>query len=134
MLKLKFLNVVLYIFIKYFIIFLLFMIKDNSFKLLELNNIRNGRDLFYYLWIVLFFPVIDVILFSVPLYYCLRTKNKIYFTVSLLAIFSIEYLMNIYFTSQKLFDINVFLKVIIGLILFFIFFYKNMFNKFKLKL
>lgn len=131
MLKPKFLNIVIYIFIKYLIIFLLFMIKENSFKLLELNNIRNGEDLFYYLWIVLFFPIVDIILFSVPLYYCLKTKNKIYFVLSLLTIFSIEYLMNVYFTSQKVFDVDVFLKVIIGLILFFIFFYRSIFNTFK---
>lgn len=131
MLKSKFLNLVIYIFIKYLIIFLLFMVKNNNFKLLELNNIRNGQDLFYYLWIILFFPIIDVILFSVPLYYSLKTKNKVYFVLSLLTVFSIEYLMSVYFTSQKIFDIDVLVKVIIGVIVFLIFFYRNIFNKFR---
>ncbi|KZE77640.1 hypothetical protein AV926_14035 [Myroides marinus] len=125
MLKLKFSNVLVYIFVKYLIIFFLFMVKDNNFKLLELNNIKNGQDLFYYLWIILFFPIIDIILFSIPLYYSLKIKNMIYFILSSLTIFGVEYLMNVYFTSQKILDIDVLLKVVIGVILFFIFFYKN---------
>lgn len=129
--KPKFLNVVFYMFIKYLIIFFLFMVKDKNFKLLELNNIRNGQDLFYYLWIILFFPIIDVILFSAPLYYSLKTKNKVYFVLSLLAVFSIEYLMNVYFTSQKIFDKDVFLKVIVGVIIFLIFFFRSIFIKFR---
>lgn len=131
MLKSKFSNVVIYVFIKYFIVFLLFMIKDNNLKLLKLNNIRNGEDLFYYLWIVLFFPIIDIILFSIPLYYSFKIKNKVYFVLSLLIIFGVEYLMNVYFSSQKIFDIDVFIKVIIGIIVFLIFFYRVIFYKFK---
>lgn len=124
MFKPKYLNVVLYTFIKYIIIFSFFMIKDNSFKLLQFNNIRNGQDLFYYLWILLFFPIIDIILFSAPLYFGLKSKKKIIFLLSLILIFSIEYLMNVYFTSQKIFDKDVLLKVLIGMLLFIIFFHK----------
>jgi len=94
-------------------------------------NIKDGTDLFYYLWIILFFPILDIILFSIPLYYSLKTKNKVYFILNLLTVFIIEYLMNVYFTSQKIFDIDVLLKVIIGVIVFLIFFYKSIFEKFK---
>lgn len=130
MFKPKYLNVVLYTFIKYIIIFSFFMIKDNSFKLLQFNNIKNGQDLFYYLWILLFFPVIDIILFSAPLYFSLKSKNKFIFLINLILIFSIEYLMNVYFTSQKIFDKDVLLKVLIGIIIFILFFYKAIRSKF----
>lgn len=129
MLKPKYLNIILYIFIKYIVIFFLFMIKDNSYKLLQINNIRNGQDLFYYLWIVLFFPIIDIILFSIPIYFSFKIKNKLIFILSLLSIFGIEYFMNIYFTSQKAFDTDVILKVTIGVILLGIFFYKPIYSK-----
>lgn len=36
------------------------MIVNNEFKLLQVNNIKNGQDLFYYLWIFAYAIVILV--------------------------------------------------------------------------
>ncbi len=132
MLKINYLNICFYLLINCIIFYLFLMIMNNDFTMLKgVFNIKDGTDLFYYLWIILFFPILDIILFSIPLYYSLKTKNKVYFILNLLTVFIIEYLMNVYFTSQKIFDIDVLLKVIIGVIVFLIFFYKSIFEKFK---
>ena len=129
MLKPIFINVCISIFLS-FIIFLGFrMIINEDYKLLEFNSIRNTQNLFYYLWIVLFFPIIDIVLFSVPLYFSLKIKNKLAMIISLLCIFIIEYFIYVYFTSQKTFDEDGLHKVIISILIFTFFFYKTIWKK-----
>lgn len=124
-----FINVCISIFLS-FIIFLGFkMVINEDYKLLEFNSIRNTQNLFYYLWIVLFFPIIDIVLFSVPLYFSLKIKNKLAMIISLLCIFIIEYFIYVYFTSQKTFDEDGLHKVIISILIFTFFFYKTIWKK-----
>ena len=129
MLKPIFINVCISIFLS-FIIFLGFrMIINEDHRLLEFNSIRNTQNLFYYLWIVLFFPIIDIVLFSVPLYFSLEIKNNLAMIISLLCIFIIEYSIYVYFTSQKTFDEDGLHKVIISILIFTFFFYKTIWKK-----
>lgn len=106
------------------------MIINNEFKLLQINNIKNGTDLFYYLWIVLFFPILDMILFAMPLYFGLKSKKSLNFTFIFIIVFLIEYFIYAYFTSQKLINRDALFKVIISIILLGIFFYKSIRIKF----
>jgi C4-dicarboxylate transporter len=106
------------------------MVTNKEFKLLQLSNIRNGEDLFYYLWLVLFFPIVDMILFSIPLYFSLKTKKTLIFLIGIIAILLIEYFAYTYFTSQKLINRDAFLKVIINAFLLTLFFYKTIRLKF----
>lgn len=124
MLRPNFINVCISVFVSSIIFLIIPMIMDGDYRLLEFNNIRNGQDLFYYFWIVMFFPIIDIILFSLPLYFGLKVKNKVLMVVSLFTIFIIEYFIYVYFTSQKVFDEDGLQKVIISVIVFAIFFYK----------
>ena len=79
---------------------------------------------YFFLWIVLFFPILDIILFAIPLYFSLKAKTLI-FVISIIIILLIEYLIYAYFTSQKLFALDSLLKVIVNILLLFIFFYKT---------
>lgn len=129
--KPTYLNICINIFLKYLIFYLFLMILNDDFKLLQLNNIRNGEDLFYYIWIVLFFPILDIILFSAPLYFSFKIKKGTYFILSILLIIFIEYFLYAYFTSQKVLNQDAFLKIIISIALLFTLFYRDIFNKFK---
>lgn len=125
MLAPKIQNICVSVFVKYLIFYLILMISNNSFKLLHIGYVKNGIDLFYYLWIVLFFPIMDLILFSVPLFFILRLKNYLYFFLGLLLVLLAEYFIYTYFTSQKVFNQDALLKVVISFITFFLLFYKS---------
>ena len=124
MIELTKLNICISIILKYLIFYILLMFINKEFQLLEFNNIKNGQDLFFFLWIVLFFPILDIILFAIPLYFTLKAKTLI-FVISIIVILLIEYLIYAYFTSQKLFALDSLLKVIVNILLLFIFFYKT---------
>ena len=129
--KPTFLNVCGYLFLRCIIFYCVLMIVNNDFKLLQLSNIKNGQDLFYYLWIVLFFPVVDIFLFSIPIYFSLKIKNVISFILVIGLILLIEYSIYAYFTSQFFFNKDAFIKIIISGILLWVFFYKHIISMFK---
>jgi hypothetical protein len=132
MLKPTFLNICFSIFLKYLIFYLLLMAINNEFKLLQFSNIRNGQDLFYYLWLVLFFPIVDIILFSIPVYFSLKIKTAIGFSLVIGLILFLEYSIYAYFTSQKTFNKDALIKTFISIILLLLFFYKHIALKFKI--
>lgn len=105
------------------------MVMNKEFKLLQISNIRNGQDLFYYLWIVLFFPIIDIVLFAIPEYFSLKAKKMSIFVISITVILLIEYFIYAYFTSQKLINRDALLKVIITIAVLLLFFYKAIRSK-----
>lgn len=106
------------------------MVVNNEFKLLQINNIKNGQDLFYYLWIVLFFPLVDIILFATPLYFSFKAKRFLIFVSSIIIILLIEYIIYAYFTSQKMFNQDALFKMLISLITLLVFFHKTIRSKF----
>ena len=130
MLKPTVLNICISILLKYLIFYIILMMINNEFKLLQINNIKNGTDLFYYLWIVLFFPIVDMILFAAPLYFGLKARKALSFIMIIIITLLIEYFIYAYFTSQKLVNRDALFKVIISLIILFIFFYKTIRSKF----
>lgn len=125
MLRPSFANIVLYIFVKYLIVYAVFMVATKNFKLLEIGKIKNGEDLFYYLWIILFIPIVNILLISVPLFLSFKVKNKIYFLSLIVIIFLVEYFVYVYFTSQKYFDVKGIIIEIISCVIFYLFFYRK---------
>ena len=55
------------IFVKYFLLYLFLLGKNHDSYFLA-PGIRNGADLFYYLWLLLALPTMDVVCFLGPLY------------------------------------------------------------------
>ena len=130
MLKPTFLNICISIFFKYVLFYILLMVINDDFQLLQINNIKNGQDLFYYLWIVLFFPVVDIILFALPIYFSFNAKKHINYVLYIIPILTIEYFIYAYFTSQKIINQDAFFKVIISFILLLVLFHKTIRLKF----
>ncbi len=124
MFKLNFSNILLYILVKYFVLYGVLMIKGSNTKLLEIGSIKNGEDLFYYLWVILFLPIVCMIIFSAPLYFTLKVKGLIKFISLITLIFIAEFFLYTYLASQADY-INGIINAVIGLLLLFIFFYKS---------
>lgn len=127
MLKPSFLNVCIFWFAKCIIFYFFLMIINNEFKLLQINNIRNGQDLFYYLWMVLVFPILDIIFFSFPIYYSLK-KGKVWLSVIFIC-FIIEYILFVY-SKKRILNTDAIANFIISIIVFFLFFHKMIRSKF----
>lgn len=130
MLKVSFLNIILYYLVKYMAFYVMLMFKNKNYAFLEVGSISNGQDLFYYLWMLLFLPIISMILFSAPLYYSFKVSNTIYFLLIIAAVLAVEYLIYTYFASQT--DLmNGVYNGIISIVFLLIFFYKPIGNLFK---
>ena len=131
MLKPYFRNIILYLFLKYIMTYFVLMAVHKNFEMLDLSDIRNAGDVFYYLWLVLFLPAIGVLFFSVPLYFSFKIKSSILFTLFIILIFFIEYFVYVYYTSDKHIDTNGVYNGIISLLIFYLFFFKQINTFFK---
>ena len=125
MLNLKAINVFLYFLIKYVIFFFILMLLNNDFTLLKISNIKTGEGLFIYLWMILFFPIIEMILFSIPIYNAFKVNKFIIFLLIITITMIIEYFLYVYLTTQHLFDRDAMIKTSISIFLLLIFFYKR---------
>jgi hypothetical protein len=126
MLNLKVFNIFLYFIIKQIIFFCVLMVLNNDFTLLKIvSNIKTGEGLFIYLWMILFFPIVEMILFSVPIYNAFKVNKFIIFLLIITIIMIIEYFLYVYFTTQHLFDRDAMIKTCISILLLVIFFYKK---------
>ncbi len=128
MIKPTFLNICIFLFTKCIVFYFFLMIANNDFTMLKgIFHIKNGKDLFYYLWIVLVFPILDIVFFSLPIYYSLK-KKKIWLSV-IFACFIIEYLLFVY-SKKNILNIDAAVNFIISVILLLLFFYKTIRSKF----
>lgn len=134
MLKASFKNILLYILLKYLFFYGLMMFENNNFRLLRFYNLKNGEDWFYYLWLLLSLPVLNMMLFSAPIYFSFRLKNIGYFILAIMAIILAEYFVYVFFTSEKHINMNGVYNGIISLLLFFLFFFKPIRSIFKQKI
>ena len=120
MLKPTYINVIIFIFLKYLIFYIFMMFKNDNYYLVN-PGIKNAFNLFYYLWMFLSLPLVISIIFSVPIYYLFKIKKIIYFIFISVVVLAIEYAIYTYFVSQL--DLwNGIYNMIIGVVLFIIFF------------
>lgn len=131
MLKTSFKKILLFFFVKYFIFYIVMMFKNNVFSLIQLNTISNIQDVFYYCWTFLFYPILCFILFSMPIYFALKAKKPIYFISLMCVVLLSEYSIYTYLDSQ-LDLMNGIYNGIISLIMFVLFFFKNIMKIFNL--
>ena len=106
------------------------MFRNNDFTFIQIKDLRNGGDLFLYLWMFLFLPVVCSILFATPLYFIFKIKNIIYFILLIGIVFILEYFLYTYVASQ-LNILNGIYNAIAGLIILPLFFYKSIFPFFR---
>lgn len=92
-------NILFYLLIKYILFYIFMMFKNNNFYFIN-PGIRNGADLFYYLWMFLFLPCLCMVVFSAPIYFAFRLKSIIFFILIIIAFLVAEYFIYTYFASQ----------------------------------
>lgn len=124
MIRPKVATVILYILLKYVLFYLLMMVKNNNYTFLKINEIENGEDLFMYLYTFLSLPFIFIVLLTLPLYYSLKVRKTTLFFILLVGSFCIEYFVYTYLASQ-LDYMNGIYNALIGLALFFVFYYRT---------
>ncbi len=123
--KSSFLNIILFFFIKYILFYIFLMFKNGNYQLLEVNSLKNGADLFYYLWVILFLPIVFSVVFSVPLYYLFKTKTLNYFILLFCVFLMLEYVLYTYLASEANLYNGIF-NAVISVIIFFLMFYKRL--------
>ena len=67
MLKPTICNVVLYFLVKYLLFYAGNIVYQGSYQWLDPSNLKTGQDVFYWLWMFGFLPVVSILLFAVPL-------------------------------------------------------------------
>ncbi len=124
-------SILFYFFIKYFAFYLFLMVKDDNYSLLNVESITTGRDLIYYLFLILSLPIASIIIFLVPTYFVFKIRNRFFFTITVFTLFTLEYFLYTYFASQANYYNGLF-SALISLILFVLLFHKSMpFSKLK---
>src|SRR5690606_8729484 len=123
MLKPRVPNILLFWFVKYVVFYILLMFKNNNYGLLEVNEIKNEEDLFYYLWLLLFLPIVCMVIFSVTVYFSFKVKKPIYFSLMIIAVLVAEYLFYTRSASQANL-MNGLCNVLISVAFLLLFFYR----------
>lgn len=134
MFKVSFLKSVCYLLVKYAVFFFILAFIGNRFKNVVLNNAETSMELMKlslgYVLYILFYMFFLVLFFSVPLYFILKIENKIYFILSMIAFFAIEYFAYTYLFSSSDKMIGIY-NLIIGIVMFVLFYYKSIIQMFK---
>ena len=125
----KFTKIFLYFLTKYFLFYICGAIESNNFSIFKINNIKNFEDVFFYLWLILFFPILNFVVFFLPIYYSFELKKYQFLFLNLILIL-FEIFIFIYFTSQKyIIDIDILILFSLSIICFTIFFYRYIKNE-----
>lgn len=121
--KPRLLNILFFWVVKYIAFFIFMMFKNDNFTFIKVNEIKNGEDLFYYLWIFLFLPVVCMIILSAPLHFLFKTSKINYFLLIICIILIAEYFIYTYLASQA--DLmNGVYNGIISILFLLLFYYK----------
>ena len=116
MLKPTICNVVLYFLVKYLLFYAGNIVYQGSYQWLGPSNLKTGQDVFYWLWMFGFLPVVSILLFAVPLSLILRLSRFVSFGCALAAFVVADYAFYVFFNSQKPLDAYGFYHETIGLL------------------
>jgi hypothetical protein len=116
MLKPTICNVVLYFLVKYLLFYAGNIVYQGSYQWLDLSTLKTGQDVFYWLWMFGFLPVVSIVLFAVPLALVLRLSRPVSFSCAVVAFVMVDYAFYVFFNSQKPLDAYGLYYEIIGLV------------------
>jgi hypothetical protein len=125
MFKASFLNSICYLLLKYVVFFFILAFIGNRFQNAVINNANTLSEFMKlslgYVLYILFYVFFLVLLFSIPLCFILQIKSKTYFMLSMIAFFTIEYVLYTHWfsPSDKITGIY---NLIIGMLIFTIFY------------
>lgn len=124
MLEPKLRNILLFIFIKYLIFYILLMFINNNYALVSIGDLKTFQDFIYYLIIFLTLPMVFSIILLFPLNYILKIKKIYLFIFSITGILIFEYFLYTYLASQANFWNGIY-NGILSVILLVLFFFKS---------
>lgn len=122
MLKPSVLNILLFWVVKYILFYVLKMFKSSNYAVIGFRELKSNEDWFYYLWIFLFLPIACFLIFTAPLFFTFRIKNPIYFTLAILSLIIVEYLLYTWLASQASLINGVYNGILTVLVLLLFFF------------
>jgi hypothetical protein len=136
MFKVSFFNSVCYLAVKYAVFFFVLAFMENRFKDIVINNAETTTELIKltlgYILYVLFHMLLLILIFSIPLYFIMKIRSMVCFVLLMIVFFAVEYFVYTWGTSQKYFyDMNGIYNLIIGIIVFVLFYYKSLIQIFK---
>ena len=124
MLKSKFQNILLFIFLKYLFFYIFLMFKNNNYALISFGNMKTFQDIFYYLILFLTLPIVFSILLILPINFILKTRNTYAFFLSIVGVLIFEYSLYTFLASQANFWNGVF-NGVFSVVFLFLFFFKS---------
>lgn len=133
MFKVNLINSFLYLLVKYFIFFFILAFVGDRFKSIVLDNAETASEIFKltlnYILYVAIYAIPLILVFGFPLYYILKIRKGLYFVLSIILIFTIEYLIYTYLYAPSNKTLGIY-NIIVGIILLGIFFFKSIWIKF----
>jgi hypothetical protein len=117
-------KILIFMFLKYFVFYVFMMFKNSNYALIEIGDLNSFGDVFYYLWIFLFLPIVCFALFCAPIYYSFSKTNLNIFILINIGVLIMEYIVYTYFASTtNLF--NGMFNAIVSLVCFPLVFWKE---------
>lgn len=99
MLKPKYLNIVLFLFVKTAVFAILIAFVDNRYISYVTDPYKHEgilKNTFYYINYILIFGIIpSIIIYSIPIYLSFRVKRSLFFIAAILLIFTLDYFIYI---------------------------------------
>ena len=92
-------KILLFMLLKYFVFYVFMMFKNSNYALIEIGDFKSFEDVFYYLWIFLFLPIVCFVLFFVPIYHSFSKRNLKVFILINVGVLITEYIVYTYFAS-----------------------------------
>jgi hypothetical protein len=134
MLKPKFPNVLLFLFVKYIVFVVLLAFIGDRFKFLVIESSGNTRELIsntgIYALYVLLYTLIATAIFCLPVYFTLKVRNPIYFILLMIAVLVVEYFLYTYMVSA--FNLmNGVYNAVIGVLFLLLFFHRHISSIFR---
>lgn len=134
MFKVSFFKIISYLLLKYTIFFFILSFFENRFQNAVINNAKTSVEFvklsFGYMLYVFFHMIILILLFSVPLYFVLTIRNRVFIILMIVVLFFMEYLIYSYLFSPSNY-VNGIYNAIVGIVVFVLFFYKQIKFLFK---
>ncbi len=121
----------IYYLLKYFIFILTLTIVEQNFSIFRIDKMKSVSDFYLYFFLILFFPVLNFILFCLPIFYTFKLNKNLRILCNLILIL-IEIMLYVYFTSQKInFEIQNILLFFISITLFSLIFRRELLSSTK---
>lgn len=86
--------------LKYFVFYVFMMFKNSNYALIEIGELKSIEDVFYYIFLFSFLPIVCFALFSAPIYYSFSKRNLNIFILVNVGILIGEFIIYTYLASQ----------------------------------